>query len=129
MTAQRSRPDPDGDGAGNFQHGWDTLVGPVSARVEPLTGGPEDYRDGQNASRQRFLIHLRANGATRQIDARDRIEQHGPKSRAFNVLSAVEEPGTVMVKLLCELTAVLSPPTEFVTEYETEGEPLFPVGP
>lgn len=125
----RSRPDPDGDGAGNFQHGWATLCGPVSGRIEPLIAGGEDDREGQNASRQRFHIHLRANPVTRRIDARDRIDENGPLSRVFNVTANLSEPGSVMVKLAAELTPVRSPPTEFVSEYETEGEPVFTPGP
>jgi hypothetical protein len=125
----RSTPDPDGDGAGNFQSGWSTYVGPISGRIEPLISGGEDQREGQIASRQRFVIHLRATPVSRMIDARDRVEEIGGPSRVFNVLANVTEPKDVMVRLMVEQTPVESAPTEVVSEYETEGEPLFPVGP
>jgi hypothetical protein len=125
----RSTPDPDGDGSGNFQSGWSDYLGPVAGRIEPLVAGGEDQREGQVASRQRFVIHLRATPVSRRIDARDRVEEVGGSSRAFNVLANMTEPKDPMARLMVEQTPVTSPPTEVVSEYETEGEPLFPVGP
>lgn len=125
----RSTPNPDGDGAGNFQRGWGGFIGPVSGRIEPQLSGGEDTREGQIASRQRFLIHVRANPKTRRIDARDRVEEIGGASRVFNILANVSEPADTMVRLVAEQTPVESSVGEFVSEFQSEGVPEFPVGP
>lgn len=129
-TVERASPNPAGDGAGNFQDGWDRFVGPVSMRIEPRLSGGESNRDGQEASRQQFYIHLRADKKTRLIDARDRVREVGGQRRLFNVLANVSEPSSVMVMLVAEQTAVQSPqPPEYESGYESEGVPTFPVGP
>lgn len=129
-TVERASPNPAGDGAGNFQDGWDRYVGPVSMHIEPRFSGGESSRDGQEASRQQFYIHLRADKRTRRIDAKDRVREIGGSLRLFNVLANVSEPGSVMVMLVAEQTAVQSPqPAEYETGSESEGEPTFPVGP
>lgn len=128
-TVLRASPNPAGDGAGNFQDGWDTYMGPLSLRIEPRLSGGENMRDGQMASRQQFYIHLRANQKSRLIDARDRVQEIGGPGRTFNVIANVTEPADPMVKLVAEQTSVVSAPAEYETGYESEGAPTFPVGP
>lgn len=98
-------------------------------RIEPRMTGPENQQDGQTASRQGFILHLRRTPKSALIDARDRVQEIGGLGRVFNVLANVTEPGWPEVKLACEQTPVRSPDAGYTPGAETEPEPTFPVGP
>lgn len=129
-TVQRASPNPAGDGAGNFQDGWDDFVGPIACHIDPRPSGGENMRDGQIASAQAFLIDFRATVKTRAIDVRDRVQEVGGPGRLFKVVSNLFQPGQSMVRLLCDETPVKSAqPSDWVEGGETESPPTFPVGP
>lgn len=127
-TVLRASPNPAGDGAGNFQDGWDTYMGPVSCSIEPRAGR-ENQRDGQEASAQQFHIEFRATRVSTRIDSRDRVTENGTAGRTFNVVANVWQPGQEMVRLICEQTPVVSPAVGYEPAAETEPIPTFPVGP
>lgn len=127
---QRASPNPAGDGAGNFQDGWDDYLGPASCQIEPRLAGGENMREGQEASAQQFFVSFRYSPLAREIDARDRIQEKGGQGRLFDVTANLFQPGDPMVKLLCAQTAVQSAqPDGYEEGGETESPPVFPVGP
>lgn len=129
-TVQRASPNPAGDGAGNFQDGWDDYLGPASCEIVPRQSGGENMREGQMASAQQFYVSFRFSPLAREIDARDRIQEIGGQARLFNVIANLFQPGQPMVKLVCEQTPVTSAqPSDHEPGGETESPPTFPVGP
>jgi hypothetical protein len=129
-TVQRASPNPAGDGAGNFQDGWDDFVGPIACQIIPRQSGGENMREGQIASAQGFFVDLRATVKTRAIDVRDRVQEIGGQGRLLGVVANMFQPGQSTVRLLCEQTPVKSPqPADWVEGGETESPPTFPVGP
>ena len=129
-TVQRASPNPAGDGAGNFQDGWDDFVGPISCNIEPRLSGGENMREGQVASSQAFFIDFRVTVKTRAIDARDRVLEVGGQGRLFDVKANLFKPGADKVRLLVDQTPVKSAqPSDWVEGGETESPPTFPVGP
>ncbi len=128
-TVQRASPNPAGDGAGNFQDGWDDYL-TASCKIEPRLSGGENQREGQMASAQQFWISFRANRVSQTIDARDRIQEVGGAGRLFNVVANLFQPGDPMVKLVADQTPVTSAqPDDHEPGGETESPPTFPVGP
>jgi|GEM_PF-3509791 len=127
-TVQRASPNPAGDGAGNFQDGWDDYLGPVSCAIWPRTGR-ESMADGQEASRQQFYIEFRATPVSTLIDSRDRVRENGKAARLFQVIANGWQPGQEMVLLICEQTPVQSPDAGYEPGGETESPPTFPTGP
>lgn len=129
-TVLRASPNPAGDGAGNFQDGWDDYLGQVRCRIEPRMSGGENMREGQIASAQQFWVHFRSNPISQRIDARDIVQEIGGAGRRFNVVANTFEPGQPMVKLVCDQTPVRSAqPDDHEPGGETESPPVFPVGP
>lgn len=127
-TVQRASPNPAGDGAGNFQDGWDDYLGPVSCAIWPRTGR-ESMQDGQEASRQQFYVEFRANKVSTLIDSRDRVQEVGLAGRLFQVIANAWQPGQEMVRLICEQTAVTSPSAGYVPGAEPDAPPVFEPGP
>lgn len=128
-TVQRASPNPAGDGAGNFQDGWDDYL-TASCAIEPRLSGGENQREGQMASAQAFFVSFRANTLSQAIDARDRIQEVGGPARLFNVVANLYQPGQPMVKLLCDQTPVQSAqPDGYEPGGETESPPVFAPGP
>lgn len=127
-TIERASPNPAGDGAGNFQDGWDTYLGPVSCNIVPRLAR-ENQQDGQEASRQQFYIDVRATPVSQRIDSRDRVREHGPAGRTFNVVANGWRPGLELVRLTCEETPVVSVSPGQVPGAEVEPPPVFTPGP
>jgi hypothetical protein len=129
-TVQRASPNPAGDGAGNFQDGWDDFVGPLACQIIPRTSGGENMRDGQIASAQGFFVDFRSTVKTQAIDVRDRVQEIGGQGRLLNVVANMFQPGHSTVRLLCDQTPVKSAqPDGYEPGGETESPPTFPVGP
>lgn len=129
-TVQRASPNPAGDGAGNFQDGWDTFVGPLACQIIPRPSGGENMREGQTASAQAFFIDFRATVKTQAVDVRDRVQEVGGQRRLFGVVANLFQPGQSTVRLLCDQTPVKSAqPDGYEPGGETESPPTFPVGP
>lgn len=74
VIVQRPAADSAGDGAGNFETGWETLIGPIWAKVDAtLFSGREDKAQGQTSSDQPVRISIGRNNVTSGIDNRHRI--------------------------------------------------------
>lgn len=127
-TVQRPSPNPAGDGAGNFQDGWDDYLGPVSCAIWPRTGR-ETQQEGQPSSQQQFYIEFRATRLSQLIDSRDRVVENGAAGRTLDVVANGWQPGQEMVRLICQQTPVRSPDAGYTPGAEDEPEPTFPVGP
>lgn len=129
-TVQRASPNPAGDGAGNFQDGWDDYLGPASCEIVPRQSGGENMREGQMASAQQFYVSFRFSPLAREIDARDRVQEIGGQGRLFGVVANLFQPGQPMVQLLCDQTPVQSAqPGDYEPGGETESPPTFTPGP
>lgn len=104
IIIEREKPNPDGDGAGNFAEGFEKLVGPLWADItSDGLASSEDEAAGQEASRQRFTIEVRRTPLTDQVDTRDRIsEPKGP--RTFDVLGVEKADRSAYIKFRAQLT-------------------------
>lgn len=74
----------DGDGAGNYERGWRTLIESRSARIADTRGG-EEVRAGRLAGVGSFDIWLRADVETKKITAGDRVIDARDGARIFNI--------------------------------------------
>lgn len=104
IVIEREKPNPSGDGAGNFAAGFETLVGPIWSDItSDGLASNEDEAAGQEASRQRFTVETRRTPLTDQVDTRDRItEPKGP--RVFDVISVEKSDRSSFIKFRVQLT-------------------------
>ena len=75
---------PTGDGAGNYEDGWQTLIDGRSARIAPTRGG-EQVLAGRLAGVESYDIWVRKDAETRMITVGDRIVDTRDEARIFNI--------------------------------------------
>jgi len=104
IVIEREKPNPDGDGAGNYAAGFEKLVGPLWADIQSEgLASSEDEAAGQEASRQRFTVEVRRTPLTDTVDTRDRItEPKGP--RVFDVMAVEKTDRSIYIKFRVQLT-------------------------
>lgn len=104
IVIEREKLDPDGDGAGNYASGFETLVGPLWSDIQSEgLSGTEDEAAGQEASRQRFTVDVRRTPKTDNVDARDRISEPKTK-RAFDILAVEKSDRSKYIRFRVQLT-------------------------
>lgn len=111
VIVQRPAADSVGDGAGNFETGWETLIGPIWASiVSTAFAGREDQAAGQTASNQPFRISVQRNNITATIDNRHRVIEPTSGSDAtpkrIYDIKAVDDRFTSEVMLMATLAPV-----------------------
>src|SRR5262249_26317129 len=74
----------EGDGAGNYEEGWATLIESRAARIAPTRGG-EQVQAGRLAGVESFDVWVRRDAQTRTITVGDRIVDARDEARIFNI--------------------------------------------
>src|SRR5262245_6333101 len=89
------------DGYGNVQYEWQTVAGPMAARIRQ-TGGAENVQAVRLQGTGIFEITVRSSKAVREINAADRCVNHR-SGTAYNIRFMVnEDERNQFVTLTCE---------------------------